>query len=233
MMLSVLARSQGLVQYSSEFKFKDGIYLSFQDFKNNNPVSATHILSNLDIRSSDFIESVLESDTLIYYDGLYEERTTSVKNIWGFANGGKVYIGFKDTQDTEHETEAEWYPLMFIGAYSYFTAIATVSYVIPPNPGMMMQSRGTILDDGYMYPDDGSTYNEKVTVHQLLDFKTGDVFKIASGDLSAIHQNLMQELLQNDHAILEQYQALSRRDQKQKSMYYIRRYNERNPIHFP
>ncbi len=225
---------QELVQYSSDFQFQDGVYLSFQDFENNRPIAPTYILSNLDIRSADYIEQVLELDTLTYYDGLFEEQKVLASQVWGFSRGGKVYIGFWDLEEKDDgKIEEGWYPLMFIGAYSYFTVVATVSRFIPPTPGPMMSARGTIRNDGYMYPEDGVAYDERVTVHQLLEAKTGNIVSIAQGEFNAIDLDLMQELLQKDPALLQEYHALSKREQKQKSMFYIRRFNDRNPIYFP
>ncbi len=231
--ISASVYCQEMVKYSPDFKFQDGIYLSFEDFKNNNPIKPTHVLTNLDIRSTDFIEQVLDFDTLTYYDGLYEERKTHIEDVWGFASRGKVHIGFNGKQKMEQEIEAGWYPLIFIGSYSYFTAVAKVSRFIPPTPGLMMQSRGTILDDGYMYPDEGRTYDERITVHLLLKVETGEVIRIANGELNAVHLHVMQELLQHDHVLYEEFQALTRKEQKHKSMFYIRRFNGRNPISFP
>ena len=51
---SVLAQQR--IAYSTELVFKEGIYLTFQDFKNNNPVPITYIISDLDIRSEDYID---------------------------------------------------------------------------------------------------------------------------------------------------------------------------------
>ncbi len=104
---------------------------------------------------------------------------------------------------------------------------------VPPTPGVMMQSRGTIMDDGAMFPDQGSSYQESVPVQLLLDFSNGNVIQLGTGDLTAIAPATMRELLGRDVDLLREFDEHSKRDQKQTSMFYIRLFNERNPIYFP
>lgn len=230
---TLLTFGQQKVKYSPDFKFKDGIYLAFQDFKNNNPIAVTHIISNLDIRSENYIEQVLESDMVDYYDNLFEERSVDVKDVWGFSKNGKIYIGRKEIKVENDSDEADWFPLVVIGAFSYFTATSTVRRFIPPTPGYRMASRGTILDDGALYPDDGTAFTETIPIQMLLDFSNGEVIHISSGDLSTVPTNIMQHVLKTDSELLNSFNKLHKRDQKKSSMFYLRRFNERNPIYFP
>ena len=226
------AQSQERVEYSSGFKFTDGIYLSFQDFKNNNPIPVTHILSDFDIRNQDYLELVLEADCVTYFDNLLEERTTSILNIWGFSKNGKPHIGFNTTQSSITWDNRAWFPLLSIGAYNYFTAVIIVSRFIGPAPGAMMQSRG-MLDDGAMFRDQGSFYDESVPLQMLLDFSNGELIQLASGDLNSVSPDLISQLIASDFSLLTEYRKLPKRDQKQSSMFYIRKYNMRNPISLP
>jgi hypothetical protein len=225
--------SQNKVAYNSDFIFNEGVYLSFQDFKNNNPVPLTHILSDFDIRSADYLQQSLASDTLVYYDNLFEERSVSTLQIWGFTRNNKVHIGFNTVERADHWSDRSWFPLFSIGRYSYFTALTIVTRFIPPTPGVAMQSRGTILDDGTMFPDDGTYYDESVPVQMLLDFKTGNLIQLATGDLNSVSPKLLEDLLADDQGLIAEFTDQSRRDQKQTSMFYIRKFNERNPIYFP
>ena len=224
---------QNKVVYDSNFIFKEGVYLSFQDFKNNNPVPLTHILSDFDIRSAEYLQQSLATDTLIYYDNLFEERAISTLQVWGFARNNKVHIGFNTVAGSDRWSDRGWFPLLSIGRYSYFTALTIVTRFIPPTPGMVMQSRGTILDDGAMFPDDGTYYDESVPVQMLLDYKTGNLIQLATGDLNSVSPKLLEDLLADDPGLIAEFTDQSRRDRKQTSMFYIRKFNERNPIYFP
>src|SRR5687767_11858453 len=48
------------IPYSKDFKFTPGIYLSFQDFKNNGPIPVSRIVSNYDKNSLDFFKKELQ-----------------------------------------------------------------------------------------------------------------------------------------------------------------------------
>lgn len=227
--------AQQKLQYDEEFKFKDGIYLSFLDFKNNNPVPITHILSELDIRAKDYLEQVLYSDTLLYYDNLLEERSVDVRQVWGFCASGKVHIGFNTVERNPRWDDRHWFPLITIGEYSYFTAYMLVTRFIPASP-TMMPGMGVGIGGG-MYGSsmngDGNYYQESVPVQMLLEFRTGNLIQLATGDLNTVSPELLARLLESDSKLLAEYESKSKRDQKLSAMYYIRRFNERNPIYFP
>lgn len=230
---SFVGLAQQRVPYSPDFEFKEGVYLTFQDFKNNNPIPITHIYSELDIRSDDYLNMVLESDSLIYYDNLLEERATSTVSVWGFAKKNKVYIGINAVQGSSDWQDRNWFPILSIGAYSYFTATVMVTRFIPPTPGMSMSSGGIGMYGDPMFPDNGTYYDEAVTVHFLLEFSTGRLIDLGSGDLSSIAPGILLGLLQPDPSLLKEFESKSRQEQKQAAMFYIRQFNQRNPIYFP
>jgi hypothetical protein len=176
---------------------------------------------------------VLNSDSLIYFDNLFEERSITILNVWGYCKAGKVHVGYNTVPESYRRGDRGWFPISSIGAYSYFTALVTISRFIPPSPGAMMQSRGTILDDGSMYQGQGSSHDETVPVQCLLDWSDGQIIRLATGDLTSVSPNLIDDLLLSDLVLLNEFQELPRRDQKQSAMFYIRKYNMRNPISFP
>lgn len=231
--LSFACFSQPLVEYSPEFKFRDGIYLSIHDFKNNHPIPLTHILSDFDIQNPDYLDFVLNNDSVTYFDNHYEERSASILELWGYSKAGKIYIGYNTVENSVRWDNRGWFPLLSVGAYSYFTAVVTVSRFIPPTPGALMQSRGTILDDGAFYPDEGSYYDESIPIQLLLDYADGSIIKLASGDLNSVAPKLVSELISSDHELSAEFEQLPKRDQKHSAMFYLRKYNMRNPISFP
>ncbi|MGB0368103.1 MAG: hypothetical protein ACPGD8_01785 [Flavobacteriales bacterium] len=222
---------QQKVEYTSDFLFEDGVYLTFQDFKNNNPVPITHILSELDIRNQNYLELVLDADSVTYFDNLLEERTISILRIWGFSKGGKPYIGYNTVSGSVTWENRAWFPLLSVGAYSYFTAVTIVSRFIEPSPGAMMPSRGTALNDGAMYRNQGGYYDETVPVQMLLDFSNGELVQLAAGDLNAVSPKTILEAIKSDSELHKEYELKTRKDQKRLSMFYIRLFNERNPIY--
>ncbi len=232
-LLPISLTAQQRVEYTTDFVFRDGIYLSFQDFKNNNPVPITHILSDYDIRDNDYLWQVLNNDSLVYFDNLFEERVVPTNRIWGFCAKNKIHVGINTVERSNAWEDRDWFPLVSIGAYSYFTAIISVTRFMPPAPGAMMPSVGISMYSDPMFDGQGNYYQESIPVQMLLNFYNGEFIQLATGDLSAISPKLMSELLQADPVLLREYLDRSGRDKKQTSMFYIRKFNQRNPIYFP
>ncbi|MBL4586677.1 MAG: hypothetical protein JKX84_06445 [Flavobacteriales bacterium] len=235
MLWSGFATGQEREMYTPDFTFKDGIYLSFDDFKNDNPVPLTHILSDFDIRAANYLDLVLKADSVIYYDNHFEERAAATISVWGYAKGGKPFIGHDEIENSDDWQNRGWFPLLFVGSYSYFSALGTVIRSMGPAPGGGMNGYGGLGHGGFgnggFYSD--RTYEETVSVQLLLDFKSGKNIQLATGDLKSISPELMKQLLGRDGELLNQYEAQPFREQKQSSMFFVRRFNERNPIYFP
>lgn len=83
------AQSDTLGRYSPGFKFKDGLYLSFEDFKSNCP---TIPLSNLRDEEGKVLSEVNESQAL-YHSVDDTLRYINPKLLFGFSANGKVSIG--------------------------------------------------------------------------------------------------------------------------------------------
>ncbi len=225
LLLPVFANGQSMVEYTPDFKFNDGIYISFEDFKNNNPIPVTHIVSNYDIRDSDYLEQVLMHDSVDYFDNLYEERTIATHELWGFCQRNRVFIGFGADGSFDNPEFFDFYPLVSIGAVSFFTALESYYRTMGPSPMM-----GVGYDPMY---DSQMTVTETEQVQLLLEFKTGKILLAKRGELGYIPVELVFHILQDDPVLLEQFRAISGRDQKQKGMFYIHEFNARNPIFFP
>lgn len=217
---------QGLVEYSKDFKFNNGLYITFQDFKNNNPIPLEYILSDFDIRDGNYLEQVLQSDTVVYFDNLYEERSVAVEELWGFCQQNRVFIGFGADQSANNPEFFDFYPLINIGAISFFTAYELYYNTLNTGPNMGM----AIYDPMY---DNTMTVTETGQIQLLLEFKSGKVLLAKRGEMGYVPEGLVMQILQDDPVLLEEFKAISPREQKQMGMFYIRKFNDRNPIYFP
>ncbi|HAP70623.1 MAG TPA: hypothetical protein DCR04_13015, partial [Flavobacteriales bacterium] len=94
-------------------------------------------------------------------------------------------------------------------------------------PGVGMSMNDPMLNNQM------NSFEESVSIQMLLDFSNGEFIQLASGDLNTVSPKLMSFLLQDDVALLSEYLNQSVRDQKQTSMFYLRKYNQRSPIYFP
>jgi len=229
-LLPFLSSGQEMVQYSSDFRFKDGIYLSFADFKNNNPVPITYIVSNEDIRLKDYLERVLQGDSVTYYDNLLEERTASVYSLWGFCQGGKVFVGYGASSSYMNPAYFDFFPLISIGKLSLLTALESSYQAFPTSPTAGMAIGMSTIGNDFGVGD--NYYIDQSQVQLILDMHNGKLIRVGTGDLSSISPDLLQSLIEDDPALLAEYTALDRRERGKQAIYYIRRYNERNPLYF-
>lgn len=98
------------VIYQPTFEFNQGVYLTFDEFKNNQP----SITQGLQRKG----ESIL-----IYDDSLKEYLTLNPDRVWGYSTGRGIYIS----------AEGDFNRLITIGAFSHFAAyVKTISYRIDP-----------------------------------------------------------------------------------------------------
>ena len=230
LLISNLIFGQQKVQYSKDFTFQNGLYITFDDFKNNNPVPVTHILSDYDIRDSDYLEQVLQHDSVFYYDNLFEERSVAVQDLWGFCQQNRVFIGFGAESSIDNPEFFDFYPLINIGAVSFFTAYELYYSTMSPGPNMGVGIGGGMYDPMF---DNTMTVTETGQVQLLLDFKTGKILLAKRGEMGHVPEELVMQILRDDPVIFEEYKALAPREQKQMGMFYIRKFNDRNPIYFP
>ncbi|MGB0917754.1 MAG: hypothetical protein ACPGU4_09200, partial [Flavobacteriales bacterium] len=77
----------------------------------------------------------------------------------------------------------------------------------------------------------GGYYDETVPVQMLLDFSNGELVQLAAGDLNAVSPKTILEAIKSDSELHKEYELKTRKDQKRLSMFYIRLFNERNPIY--
>ena len=80
------------VQYTKDFEFKNGVYVSFSDFKKNNPVISAKIISDYNKTSRDFFNQLLSKSTFTYNDSLGKEQLQKSNEVWGYCQNNTVYI---------------------------------------------------------------------------------------------------------------------------------------------
>ncbi len=191
------------VKYTPAFKFSDGIFLNFQQVKDNNPIPKSQILTTIDYNSFDFYNRLFENKYITVYDNLGIQKKILVKSIWGFSDKGVLYINLND----------EFNRIPVFGSISHFTANKTVQEYDP-----------------YRYNNSYYYYNEPystktVMVQYLLDFETGKVYVFSV--------NSVESILMKDPELYEEFSKLSNRKKKKLKFLYVRKYNQKHPIYFP
>lgn len=89
-----LAAQQKSVPYEPGFEFKEGIYLSVWNFKNNNPIPPASIVFNSNRNDKSFLKHVLDKTTFTYIDSAGKEQQVKTEDAWGYSSNGTVYINY-------------------------------------------------------------------------------------------------------------------------------------------
>jgi hypothetical protein len=201
-------QTAGMVKYTPDFKFKDGLYLSFSQLKTNNPLPVARVLSETDHEDADFYNKLLEGKKIIYFDDFGVQQTVSVEKIWGFSRNGIVYI----------RIGGNYSRITVIGSICHFVANITTynsSYYDPYSYNPYY----------YRYSASPTTTSTTEMRQYLLDFETG---KILDYDVQGV-----EVLLMKDPELYDEFAALRNKKKKQMKFLYIRKFNERNALYIP
>lgn len=209
--MDVHAQSDSIkkVPYNSDFKFKEGIYLNFDQVKNNDPLAKSRIISNLDIEDNQFFENILSNKTFSYYDNLGMKRDVPVKSIWGYSKNGILYLRMNDTYNR----------ISYVGSICHFTANISVyqpSYYDP-----------YYYNPNYYYRNwNMASQPTTIELRQfIMDFSTGKILDYDEDSLELVFMR--------DPELHDEFAALKKKKKEQMKFFYIRKFNERNPLMIP
>lgn len=209
--------SAKMIRYTPEFRFKEGIFLNFDQVRLNNPIPKSSIITTVAYDDPDFFERVLNEKKIQVFDNLGSRQEIPVKNLWGFSRNRVLYINLNDGN----------YRITIIGSICHFVASLT-TYNNPYYSSRPYYSYGYPYSGYYPYNPYYSPYASTPSSEMrqyLLDFKTGNVLEY---DVASVRL-----LLMTDPELHDEFAALSNKKQKQMKFLYIRKFNERNPLYFP
>jgi len=206
--------SASWVMYTPEFKFREGIFLNFEQVRNNDPIHKSRILTPVDYSDRDFYTKVLENKKLLFYDHLGVRQEVRSDDVWGFSRNGILFVAIDE----------KYHRITIVGRICHFVATIT--------------TYNTRYYDPYYYNPyySNAYYYNRYSMPQtnvassdlrqyLLDFETGDVMEY---DVESV-----EVLLMKDPELADEYHALRTRKQKQMKFVYIRLFNEKHPLYFP
>jgi hypothetical protein len=99
---------------------KEGIYLSYQDFRNNNPILKEEIETNVNRDQLDFFGKVIDQLKFSYKKNGVKIDAES-KNMWGFYQNNTLYINYREV----------FYRVPVFGSICYLVAIVEVPSYYP------------------------------------------------------------------------------------------------------
>ena len=213
----------GRIKYTPDFKFKDGIYLNFDQVKSNSPIAKAKLLTSADYNDRDFFKKVFESGKIYFYDEMGVRQEVDKSNIWGFARNGVLYILVQDNFNR----------ITFFGNICHFVADVT-TYDTRYNNYSPYGYYDPYSSYGYgSYSPYGSYYSpysqQSMPRNELkqyvIEFETGKVMEFTVENVEI--------LLMKDSTIYDEFVKLSRGKKKELMFVYIRKFNEKNPVFLP
>lgn len=215
---------EGMVKYTPDFKFKDGIYINFDQVKLNSPIPKAKLLTSIDYNDREFFKKVFEGEKIYFYDNIGVRQEIAKNSIWGYSRNGVLYIQIQDNFNR----------VTFVGNICHFVADITSydsrSYYSPYgyyDPYYSPYSYGNYYSpySPYYSPYRQSNMSRNELKQYLIDFESGKVleFDVENTEL----------LLMKDNQLYEEYVQLSRKKKKELMFVYIRKFNEKNPLYIP
>jgi hypothetical protein len=215
---------EGMVKYTPDFRFTDGLYLNFDQVKLNSPIPKSKLLTSLDYNDREFFKKILEGEKIYFYDNMGVRQEIERSSLWGYSRNGVLYIQVQDNFNR----------ITFVGNICHFVAdITTIdsrSYNSPygyydPYYSPYGYSNYYNPYSSYYSPYRQSGIARNELKQYLIDFESGKVleFDVTNTEL----------LLMKDNQLYDEYVQLSRKKKKELMFVYIRKFNEKNPLYIP
>jgi hypothetical protein len=217
-----------MVKYTPDFRFKDGIYLNFEQVKANSPIPKAKLLTSVDYNDREFFKKLIEMDKIYFYDNMGVRQEVNRSDIWGYSRNGVIYV----------QVQGNFNRITFFGNICHFVADITTydNRYYNNNPyGYYDPYYSPYYGYGNYYspyysPYYYSPYNQsnmtRTELKQyIIDFESGKVleFDVDNTEL----------LLMKDSQLYEEYVQLSNKKKKDLMFVYIRKFNEKNPLYLP
>ena len=215
---------EGMVKYTPDFRFNDGIYFNFEQVKINKPISKAKILTSIDYNDREFFNKILENDKIYYYDNMGVRQEVAKNAIWGYARNGVLYVQIQNNFNR----------ITFVGNICHFVADVTTydsRYNNSPygyyDPYYSPYGYNNYYSpyNSYYSPYRQSNMSRNELKQYLIDFESGKTleFDVENTEL----------LLMKDNQLYEEYVQLSRKKKKELMFVYIRKFNDKNPLYIP
>ncbi len=208
-LLSQTTANDTLVKYTPNFKLKQGIYIRFEQVKTNNPIPLERIVATVDTKDFGFFNQIFEKDIVEFYDDFGSLQKYKKSDIWGFCRKGNIFIQYNN----------DFFRIPIVGKICHFVADKTVYQTPNYSPYHYYNSYH------YSYNPYPTTTSSKVLQQYILDFDSGKVYDFSLKS--------MKILMMNDPELYDEFNDLKKRKQKKKIYFYLRKYNEKNPLYFP
>ncbi|MDR1865114.1 MAG: hypothetical protein LBR08_06020 [Bacteroidales bacterium] len=206
------------IRYTPDFKFRDGIYLNFNQVKSNKPIPKSRVLTSVEYNSNTFFDQITAEDKFTYFDDLGNSQEVNVKSIWGYCKNGILYIGIGGAFNR----------ITIVGSICHFVAnITSYNNRYDSYGPYGYYPYNYYSPYGYGYPPYSYSPGYRTTELKqfLLDFNTGKVVEYDNKNVEM--------LLMSDPELHDEYAGLRSKKKQQLRFMYIRKFNEKHPLFIP
>lgn len=213
---------EGMIKYTPDFRFNDGVYLNFDQVKMNNPIPKAKLLTSVDYNDREFFKKVFEGEKIYFYDNMGIRQEVEKGNVWGYARNGVIYV----------QVQENFNRVTFVGNICHFVADITTydsRYYGSPygyyDPYYSPYSYSSYYNPYNPYYTPYRTLSRNELKQYLIDFESGKIleFDVDNTEL----------LLMKDNQLYDEYVKLSKKKRKDLMFVYIRKFNEKNPLYLP
>ena len=81
-----------MIEYSPGYVFKEGLYLSIDDVRANDPIPLARIVSDRYVYDKDFFDELIIKKEIILYDDAGVRASVKTKDVWGYVLHGRLHI---------------------------------------------------------------------------------------------------------------------------------------------
>lgn len=105
------------IAYSRDYEFTEGFFLAVDQFKNNDPILKSSVISGIPKNQLDFMKQLVEQKNIVFTDSKGVEQKIETLTVWGYCQNRSVYINFNK----------QFNKLIVIGTLCHFTAMVATS----------------------------------------------------------------------------------------------------------
>lgn len=102
--------AQEQIPYTADFEFYEGVYLTFEDFRNNNPLPKEEIISTVDREDPAFYRKLFNTRSFRFFDESGLPVNVFTEDVFGVSVRGEPFIMFG----------GQFRKIMVLGMLSYF-----------------------------------------------------------------------------------------------------------------
>ncbi len=93
---SIFAQDTTKVIVDRNFRFNQGLFISFEQVKENAPIPISNIITPVNKNSIDFFNQILNYKYIVFIDKNGQQRQINSKDVWGYSLRGRLYILWGD-----------------------------------------------------------------------------------------------------------------------------------------